>query len=161
MTMHTTHKVDDINTPRTRNRLLDNTRKIQAPNGYDKDDWTFRKQLEADFRKLGFRSHKFSHKKEPETRLADSLWLSWISDSKEKAFNTTVTDIEARVVFESHQNQYFETTTTTVTITHDGNNGGCYPRRLGKVIFIIEDNSDTRDVLAHINFLLNKPYQRW
>jgi hypothetical protein len=144
------------NTPRTRNRLLDNTRAVKAPEGYDRGDWTFRKQLEADFRALGFKSHKFSHKNEPETRAADSLWLSWNSDNKKQASYSAVTDIEVRVTF----GPYFADHEAIITVTHEGRTaGGCMSRRMGKATFVIEV-LDSRDVIAHVQHLLTKPYIR-
>ena len=147
----------DPNTPRTRNRLLDGTRPMKKPEGYTGTDWTFRKQLEAEFRALGFRSHRFSHKNEPENRLADSLWLSWNCDNKKQPVGAAVTDIEARVTFAVHRTPYYEEHETTITITHDGRGShGCLPRRMGKSVFVIE-NSDTTDILDHVKHLITKP----
>ena len=157
MTISPENNNQDQNTPRTRNNLLDNTRLVLSPEGYFKGDWTFRKQLEADFRALGFKSHKFSHKKEPETRAADSLWFSWNSYSKKLAFDTAVTDIEIRVTFDGYKTEFFSGYKTTINVTHEGRtSGGCIPRRMGKATFILE-SSDNRDVLAHVQHLLTKP----
>lgn len=149
MTISQENSNQDQNTPRTRNSLRDNTPSMESPEGYSKDDWTFRKQLEDDFRKLGFKSHKFSHKNEPEMRQADSLWLSWNGDSKKKVFDTAVTDIEVRVTFASYQ--------SVTTITHTGRErGACIARRMGKATFVT-GMSDSRDVIAHVQHLLTKP----
>ena len=157
MTISPENNTPDQYTPRTRNRPLDNSPLVESPDGYLKGAWTFRKQLEADFRALGFRSHKFSHKNEPETRLADSLWFSWNSDNKKTPVRSAVTDIEARVTFTVHKTPYFEEHETTITVTHDGRtSGGCMPRRMGKVVFSIS-GTDTRDVLAHVQHLQTKP----
>jgi hypothetical protein len=139
----------DQNTPRTRNRVFDSTTSMASPEGYTKGDWTFRKQLEADFRALGFRSHKFSHKKEPLTRRADSLWLSWTSDGKNLAENTAVSNVVVRATFSEYK--------TTITVTHYENvkgKGGCLPwnRRVGKATFVGMDVSS--DVLAYVEHLL-------
>jgi hypothetical protein len=148
--------ITDANTPRTRNQLLDNTKPMKRPEGYTRDDWTFRKQLEADFRALGFKSHKFSHKNEPETRLADSLWLSWNSDSKKRPIQATVTDIEVRVAFIVHGQPNYTYHETIITVTHDGRErGGCLSRRMGKAEFTL-GWTDTADVMAHVNHLLAK-----
>lgn len=156
MTISPENSNPDQNTPRTRNRLLDNTRAMQSPEGYTGNDWTFRKQLEADFRALGFRSHKFSHKKESETRLADSLWFSWNSDNKNQPRSATVTDIEVRVTFAVRATPYFTDHETVISVTHDGRtSGGCMSRRMGKAVFAI-DTSDSRDALAHVQHLQTK-----
>jgi hypothetical protein len=157
MTISPENNNPDQNSPRTRNNLLDNTSLVPSPEGYFKGNWTFRKQLEADFRALGFKSHKFSHKKEPETRAADSLWLSWNSDSKKLAVrNPAVTDIEIRVTFDGYSEGGLSGYSTTVTVTHDGRNGGCIARRMGHATFVT-GMSDSRDVMAHVQHLLAKP----
>lgn len=160
MTISPENNNQDQNTPRTRNNLLDNTMHVPCSEGYLKGDWTFRKQLEADFRALGFKSHKFSHKNEPETRAADSLWLSWNSDNKKLAVrNPAVTDIEIRVTFDGYSTGGLSGYSTTVTVTHDGRNGGCIARRMGNATFVI-GMSDSRDVMAHVEHLLSKPVIR-
>lgn len=145
------------NTPRTRNDLLDNTQKMRTPDGVStKGDWTFRKQLEADFRALGFKSHKFSHKNEPETRSADSLWLSWNSDSKKRPIHSIVTDIEVRVTFAIIGRPHYTDHKTIITVTHSGlGRGACYASRMGKAEFTL-DWTKADDVMAHIDYLLNK-----
>lgn len=96
-------------TPRTRNRNFDTTFALQdlAPVGY-KHDWTFRKQLEADMRKLDFRSHKFSHKHERPNRVADDLWFSWTPYGKDFDFPSNVESVEVRVRFKSNTVAIFE-----------------------------------------------------
>lgn len=145
------------NTARTRNNVLDNTPKMKAPDGVlIKGDWTFRRQLEADFRALGFKSHKFSHKNEPETRSADSLRLSWNSYNKKPPLYGTVTDIEVRVTFAIHRQPHPSDPETIITVTHDGRKrNDCIARRMGKAVFAL-GWTDTSDVMAHINHLLNK-----
>jgi hypothetical protein len=145
------------NTPRTRNHVLDNTQLMSTPDNIPvKGDWTFRRQLEADFRALGFKSHKFSHKNEPETRSADSLWFSWNSDSKKRPIGAIVTDIEVRVTFAIKGQPYYTDYETIITITHEGRERhACIARRMGKAVFTLDwINSD--DVMAHINYLLSK-----
>lgn len=145
------------NTPRTRNQVLDNTPRMRTPDGAPvKGDWTFRRQLEADFRALGFKSHKFSHKNEPETRSADALWLSWNSDSKKRPSGAIVTDIEVRVTFAIHRQPHPSDPETIITVTHDGRERrACIARRMGKAVFTL-GWTDTADVMAHINHLLSK-----
>lgn len=144
----------DERTPRTRNRVFDESTRKEAPEGYAKDDWTVRKQFEADLCALGFRSHKFSHKNEPDSRFADSLWLSWNWGSKKNP--GSVCDIEVRVTFIKKEYEYFTEHDITATVTHEGYNGGCVNRRLGKVTFDLCGYSDFGDVLAHVRHLLEK-----
>lgn len=147
----------EANTPRSRNHVFDNSQRVKSPEGYAGAEWTFRKQLEADFRALGFRSHKFSHKNEHADRLADSLWLSWISDSKKQPVGASVTDIEVRVTFFGYEGSDFIERGTVITVTHDGRGrGGCIPRRMGKAVFTI-NSTDIRDVLEHVTYLISKP----
>ena len=143
-------------TPRTRNRVFDESTPRRSPEGYTRGDWTMRKQMEADFRALGFRSHKFSHKKEPDNRFADSLWLSWNWDSKKSNLRGAVCDIEVRVTFLKKEYPYSVEHETIATVTHEGYNGGCVNRRIGKATFDLCGYSDFRDVLAHVNYLLEK-----
>lgn len=147
----------EANTPRTRNRVFDNSPRMKAPASHAGQEWTLRKQIEADFRALGFRSHKFSHKNEPAERTADSLWLSWNSDNKKQPVGGAVTDIEVRVAFSEKENPHFIERETVITVTHDGRGrGGCIPRRMGKSVFIM-DSTDTRDAVEHVKQLIVKP----
>jgi hypothetical protein len=141
-------------TPRTRNRVFDESTPRPVPDGYTKVDWTVRKQFEADLRALGFRSHKFSHKNEPVIRFADSLWLSWNWGSKKNI--GAVCDIEVRVTFVKKEYEYFTEHDITATVIHEGYNGGCINRRIGKATFDLCGYSDFRDVLAHVKYLLEK-----
>ena len=143
-------------TPRTLNRVFDETTPRPAPEGYTKGDWTVRKQVEADFRALGFRSHKFSHKKEPDNRFADSLWFSWNWDNKKSNLRGAVCDIEVRVTFLKKEYSHSVEYETIATVTHEGYNGGCVNRRIGKAVFDLCGYSDFRDVLAHVSYLLEK-----
>ena len=145
------------NTPRTRNNPLDNTQKMRTPEGSpSKGEWTLRKQIEADFRALGFKSHKFSHKNEPETRSSDSLWLSWNSDNKKRSVHSVLTDIEVRVTFAIIGQPHYADHKTIITVTHSGlGRGACYASRMGKAEFAL-DWTNTADVMAHINYLLTK-----
>lgn len=152
----TTEKTSEANTPRSRNHVFDKSQALRSPDGYEGNDWTLRKQIEADFRALGFRSHKFSHKNEPAERIADSLWLSWNSDSKKRPVGATVTDIEARVTFAGHEGPYFIDRETIVTVTYSGRgSGGCIPRRMGEAVFTLAFN-DIRDVVEHVKYLISK-----
>lgn len=148
-------------TPRTRNRVFDETTPRPAPKGYTRGDWTVRKQVEADFRALGFRSHKFSHKKEPDTRFADSLWLSWNWDSKRQSVPVAaVCDIEVRVTFLKKEHSHYTDYETIATVTHEGYNGGCINRRIGKTVFDLCGYSDFRDIMEHVEYLMRKSIQR-
>jgi hypothetical protein len=130
---------------------------MRTPEGSpSKGDWTFRKQLEADFRALGFKSHKFSHKNETETRSADSLWLSWNSDSKKRPSGAIVTDIEVRVTFAIKGQPHYTDHETIISVTHNGRERrACIARRMGKAVFTL-DWTNTADVMAHIDYLLAK-----
>ena len=145
----------EANTPRTRNRVLDNSIPMSSPEGYTGDDWTLRKKIEADFRALGFKSHKFSHKNEPENRPADSLLLSWNHYSKNNV--GIVTRIEVRVDFPAHPSGYYGIEHKTVfTVIYEGRTPrACIAHRMGKATFTI-DWTDTSDIMAYIKHLLTK-----
>lgn len=133
-------------TPRTRNRVFDETYSYTSYNG---EGLIFRQELESYFRSLGFRSHKFSHKNEPSYRSADSLWLSWTPWGKDRAGRGATENIEVRITFIGE--------TTTYKITHEGRGRrSCVSYQMGKVTFE-QSYRDYYDIMIYINHLLSKP----
>jgi hypothetical protein len=147
----------DENTLRTRTSVLDNTPLVESPEGYDGDDWTFRKGLEAEFLALRFKSRKSSHEKEPATRLADSLWLTWHRVSRNHPAEAAVDNIEVRVTFASHETSDSINYETTVNINCYGRgNKSRRPYRVEKMKLVLK-NHDTADLFHHIHHFLTKP----
>lgn len=137
--------------------VLDNTPLVESPEGYGGDDWTFRKELEAEFLSLRFKSRKFSHEKEPETRLTDSLWLTWHRDSPKQTIETVyniVDSIEVRVTFASQETSDCE---TTVSINAYGKiRKSRSPYRMGKMNLVLKTH-DTTELFHHIHHFMTKP----
>lgn len=139
--------VTQENTPRTRNRVKDNTFVYTTPEGHTKGKWTERTKTEADFRALGFRSQKFSHKKEPDNRRADSLLLSWVSESKERKGKSGVEWVEVSVA-------YGKSSTVFDVFYHERRYRACIARKQGKIRFT---DTPPEAVLGFVKYLLEKP----
>lgn len=121
--------------------------------GYTRDDWSQRKQIEADFCELGFSSKKFSHKNENVNRQADSLLLSWVPWGKSNPTERlAIETIEIRVTFYPNVTVYDISRTERI--------GACMPKKMGKTQFR-EFYSKESDALDYAKYLLQKPYVRF
>lgn len=143
-------QVPQENTPRTRNRIKDNTFVYSTPEGYTKGKWTERTKTESNFRALGFRSQKLSHKKEPDNRRADSLLLSWVSDSKDRKGKSGVEWVEVSVT-------YGESSTIFDVFYYERRYMACTARKQGKIRFT---DTPSEAVLGFVTYLLDKPAGR-
>lgn len=144
----------DLSNSRPRTTVLDNTPLMKQTEDTDGDIWTFRKQLEAEFLTLQFKSRKFSHEKEPETRLADSLWLTWHRVSRNHPSEAAVDNIEVRVTFTSGTSDPSGCEATISINCYGRGIKSRRPYRVEKMKLILK-NQDTVE-LFHIHHFMTK-----
>lgn len=111
------------------------------------DSQPLRRRLEALFISYGFKSRKFSHTKEPSTRTADALWLTWHRKNTEQDFKIA-DSIEIRVTFTSNDIFF-------VVHSYGKNNKGCLPYSQ-KQKFSLPEQS-VAEILPYIRALQTSP----